>query len=143
MKQATVRFYFDADVLGAGKVVAGLRSDSTYPGDPGAIIHKRSRPACAISSTEVDDVDWIPRVAAGDMIAISRDAKISRRLAEVDAVVRHRARLVVLSSAGAGTVWGQLEVLMCQWRRVEKLLCLPGPFIYRASRTQLRSMPLP
>jgi hypothetical protein len=32
-RPATVRFYFDADVLGVAKVVAALRSDVTYPGD--------------------------------------------------------------------------------------------------------------
>jgi hypothetical protein len=30
-----VRFYFDADVLGLAKVMVQLRSDVTYPGDPG------------------------------------------------------------------------------------------------------------
>jgi hypothetical protein len=30
-----VRFYFDADVLGLAKVMVMLRSDMTYPGDPG------------------------------------------------------------------------------------------------------------
>lgn len=142
MRQATVRYYFDADVLGLGKVVASLRPDSTYPGDPGDVVHRRQRPACVISSSDVDDVDWIPRVAADGMIAISRDAQISRRIAEVEAVVEHRARLVVLTSTDARTVWGQLEVLMCQWRRVEQLVDLPGPFIYRASRRQLTPLSL-
>ena len=45
-RAATVRFYFDADVLGVAKVVAALRYDATYPGDPGATINKRIRPAC-------------------------------------------------------------------------------------------------
>lgn len=143
MKPATVRYYFDADILGLGKVVAGLRPDATYPGDPGDIIHKSQRPPCAVVSTDVDDVDWIPYVADKGMIAISRDAKISRRVAEVDTVVQHGARLVVLSSADARTVWEQLEVLMCQWRRIEQLVGLTGPFIYRASRTQLSPVRLP
>ena len=142
MRPAAVRFYFDADVLGLGKVVAGLRHDATYPGDPGDVIHKTERPPCAITSTDVDDIVWIPHVAAEGMIAISRDAQISRRIAELEAVVQHRARLVVLSSADAGTVWGQLEVLMGQWRRIQQLVGLPGPFIYRASRTQLTPMSL-
>jgi hypothetical protein len=42
-KPADVRFYFDADVLGVAKVLAQLRPDITYPGDPGAIIHRRQR----------------------------------------------------------------------------------------------------
>jgi hypothetical protein len=36
-KPATVRFYFDADVLGLAKTVA-LRSDVTYPGDTGGLL---------------------------------------------------------------------------------------------------------
>ena len=31
----TVRFYIDADLLGVAKILAGVRSDVTYPGDPG------------------------------------------------------------------------------------------------------------
>jgi hypothetical protein len=37
-KPATVRFYFDADILGLAKVVAPLRYDATYPGDPGGVV---------------------------------------------------------------------------------------------------------
>ena len=97
---------------------------------------------CAITSSDIDDVDWIPRVAADGMVAISRDAQIARRIAEVEAVVESGARLVVLSSADAGTVWAQLEVLMRQWRGIERLVNIPGPYIYRATRTRLRPIPL-
>ena len=41
VKPAQVDFYVDADVLGLARVLARLRSDVTYPGDPGAEIHKR------------------------------------------------------------------------------------------------------
>lgn len=34
MKPADVRFYFDADILGLAKLIAGLRSDVTYPAIP-------------------------------------------------------------------------------------------------------------
>jgi len=36
----------------------------TYPGDPGAVIHKRQRAPCPITSPDVLDTDWIPQVAA-------------------------------------------------------------------------------
>jgi hypothetical protein len=39
-RAAQVRIYVDADILGLGKVLASLRSDVTYPGDPGVIIHR-------------------------------------------------------------------------------------------------------
>jgi hypothetical protein len=43
LKAADVRFYVDADLRGLGIVLAGLRNDVTYPGDPGAVIYKRRR----------------------------------------------------------------------------------------------------
>ncbi len=45
-KPATVRFYFDADVLGLAKTVAQLRSDVMYPGDPGRHRAQRRTPTC-------------------------------------------------------------------------------------------------
>lgn len=65
----------------------------------------------------------------------TRDAKIQRRVAEVQAVLEHGASMVALTSKDATTRWIQLEVFMTQWRRIEQLHRLPGPFIYRASRT--------
>ena len=61
-RPATVRFYFDADVLGLAKVIVSLRSDVTYPGDPGGVVHRRWRPPCSITSPATSDEDWIPRL---------------------------------------------------------------------------------
>lgn len=137
MKPAVVRYYFDADILGLGKVVARLRSDSTYPGDVGDVIHKRVRPPCLVTSPDTADEVWIPRVAEAGYLIVTRDSRIGRRIAERRAVVDHGARMVALAARDANTVWTQLEVVMSQWRRIEKLVELPGPFIYRASRTAL------
>jgi hypothetical protein len=41
LRAAQVRIYVDADILGLGRILAGLRNDVTYPGDPGAVIRKR------------------------------------------------------------------------------------------------------
>ena len=64
LRAAQVRIYVDADLLGLGKILASLRNDVTYPGDPGAFLHKRQRAACPITSPDVLDTDWIPQVAA-------------------------------------------------------------------------------
>jgi hypothetical protein len=142
VKPAEVRFYFDADVLGLGKLISGLRPDSTYPGDPGAVIHKRQRPPCCVTSPATPDPVWISQVTAEGLLIITRDAKIQRRVAEVQAVVDHGATVVALASKDARTLWDQLEVLMAQWRAIEELHGLPGPFIYRASRTALTKVEL-
>ena len=123
--------------------MCSLRSDCTFPGDPGATIHKRQRPACSISSTAVDDTDWIPVITAEGLLIVTRDSKIQRRHAELHAVSEHNARMVALVSEEAKTVWNQLEVLMTQWRRIEALTEESGPFIYRASRSRLAAVPLP
>ena len=50
LRAAQVRFYVDADILGLGKILGNLRNDITFPGDPGAVIHKRQRAPCPIAS---------------------------------------------------------------------------------------------
>ena len=82
-RAATVRFYFDADVLGLAKVIAALRPDATYPGDPGAVIHKRLRPPCRIEKPATPDHVWIPVVAQEGWVIITRDSRIQHHRAEV------------------------------------------------------------
>jgi hypothetical protein len=134
-RPAEVRFYFDADVLGLAKVIARLRFDATYPGDPGATIHRHERPACPIADSAVADRVWIPEVAQRGWLIITRDRRIQDHRAEIAAVNDHEAKMVVLSSLDATTTWMQLEILMASWRRIEPLHRLPDPFIFRATRT--------
>ena len=140
MKPAQVRFYFDADILGLGKLISRLRYDCTFPTDPGAVIRKRERGPCSITRTDTPDDEWIPRVARDGLLIITRDARIQRRVSERKAVRDSAARLVVLSGDDAKTVWGQLEVLMTQWRRIEALCEVTGPFIKRVTRTRVSTV---
>ena len=50
--------------------------------------------------------------------------------------------MVALNQRDAQTKWGQLEVFMTQWRRIEALAAERGPFIWRVSRTTMTSIPL-
>jgi hypothetical protein len=110
-------------LLGLAKVLAPLRPDLTYPGDPGAVIHKRTRPACQITSPSVKE-------------------RISTNIAERRSVLEHGARMVALWGQHAGNKWVQLELVMRHWRRIEKLTEEPGPFIYRATYGGLRPVRL-
>ncbi len=76
IKPARVRFYVDADLLGLAHILADLRPDVTYPGDPGKVIHKRQRPACPVSTPAVKDRIWIPEVARRGWLIITRDRHI-------------------------------------------------------------------
>lgn len=139
-KLATVRFYIDADVLGLAKVLVTLRPDVTYPGDPGGVVHRRERPACMITDRGTPDRVWIPEVARLGWLIVTRDRRIAERAAEIAAVHTNDARMIALSSAEAQTTWAQLEIVMSQWRAIERLIDEPGPFIYSATRTTLRRM---
>lgn len=130
-----VRYYVDADTLGLAKIMVALRWDVTFPGDRGGTVKRHSRPSCPITSVDIDDDEWIPVVAANDWAIITRDANISRRPAEIAAVQQAGAKMFAISSSEKLDVWRQLEVLMCNWRRVERLREDPGPFILRLTRT--------
>lgn len=141
-KPATVRFYFDADLLGLAHVVAVLRSDATYPGDPGAVIKRRERSACPIADPATKDDVWIPQVASLGWLIITRDSRIQQHRAEITAVRQSGARMVVLAGVEARGTWQQLEVLMRQWRAIEASLGRPGPFIYSATRSSYKAVNL-
>jgi hypothetical protein len=142
VKPAVVRFYFDADVLGLARVIDRLRPDITFPGDPGGLVHKRLRAPCPITTTATLDEAWIPQVAARQWLIVTRDSRIREHRAELESVRAHGAKMVVLAGREAGARWDQLEILMCQWRRIEALVGLPGPFIHRATRTALTAIEL-
>jgi hypothetical protein len=141
-RAARARFYVDADIIGFGKLIAGLRNDITYPGGPGAEIHKRKRPSCPVTSTDILDVDWIPEVASQGWLIVTRDNKIIENRLEIAAVRENRAKMVALNRADAATKWGQLEVFMTRWRDIDALVDRSGPFIWRASRTRMTPIPL-
>lgn len=134
-RPAVVRYYVDADILGVGKELVRMRSDVTYPGDPGGTVYKRTRPPCPVERPDTLDPDWIPVTAAHQWLIITRDRHIQQRQAERDAVRNHGARMVALAGDDAKNTFAQLEVLMCNWRFVEGLLDQPGPFIYTITRT--------
>lgn len=142
VKPAEVSFYLDADVLGLAHVLARLRSDVTYPGDPGALVHKRGRPPCPITAPAARDTEWIPVVALNRWLIITRDRHIQENRREIIAVRENGARMVALSGPDARGTFEQLEIVMIQWRAIIRLLAAPGPFIYTATRTSLKAVSL-
>jgi hypothetical protein len=130
-----VQYYVDADTLGLAHILVSLRSDVTYPGDPGGSVRGVSRPPCLVTDTATDDVVWIPATAAAGWLVITRDKRIASRPHELAVVRAHGARMFAITSSETLTNWHQLEVVMCQWRRIEALITVPGPFIYSMTRT--------
>ncbi len=102
-RAATVRFYFDEDVLGIAKVIANLRNDVTYPGDLGGEVKRCQRPACPIIPGSKDP-EWIPRVARAGWVIVTRDSAIQRHRALIGAVRQAGARMVALSAKRPRTI---------------------------------------
>jgi PIN like domain len=142
VKPAQVSYYLDADILGLARVLAGLRPDVTFPGDRGHVINKRQRPPCPITDVATKDSVWIPQVTQRGWLIITRDRHVKDHRREIGAVVEYGSRMVVLSGQEARTTWEQLEIVMGQWRRIERCRDESGPFIYLATRTQLRQVEL-
>lgn len=143
-KPARVLYYVDADVLGLAKILAEIRGDVTYPGDPGGRVKGgRVRAACSITDPATDDQVWIPETARKGWLIITRDKAIQDNRAEIEAVRDSGARMIALAGREAVNRFEQLEVLMCNWRRVQAKLGEEGPFIYNATRTgALKPVPL-
>ncbi|GAA4924310.1 hypothetical protein [Actinoplanes utahensis] len=142
VKPAEVSFYLDADLLGLAHVLAALRPDVTFPGDPGIVIHKRERPPCPVLTPAAKDTEWIPVAAQNRWLIITRDRRIQEHRGEIIAVRESGARMVALSGPDARGTFEQLEIVMIQWRAITQLLTKPGPFIYTATRTSLRAVSL-
>lgn len=68
-------------------------------------------------------------------LIITGDSMISQNRNEITAARENKAKMAALNQRDAQTKWGQLEVFMTQWRRIDALTAEPGPFIWRFSRT--------
>jgi uncharacterized protein with PIN domain len=135
-KPAHVRFYVDADLLGLAKILVTIRRDMTYPSDPGGLVKGgRWRAPCTVREVGTDDEIWIPETARQNWLIITRDSKIQEHRAEIRAVRVSGARMIALAGSDARNTFDQLEVLMCNWRVIERKLDEEGQFIYSATRT--------
>jgi len=116
-----IRFYVDADLKGIGKILVLVRPDVTFPGDRGGQgPDGQLRAPCAIQQGDKDP-DWIPLVARAGWVIITRDRHLKHRPAELSAIVSNGARVVRLDPRHALNRWGQLEIVVGQWRRIEAL----------------------
>lgn len=81
-------------------------------------------------------------VAAQGWVIITRDRHLQHRPAERQAIIGQKARFVRLDGRHELSKWDQLEIVICQWRRIEEELRQPGPWLFVASRTGLQRQAL-
>jgi hypothetical protein len=138
-----LRWYIDADTLGLAKLLTQVRRDVTYPGDNGKRPQLRADVGpCVVQESSAPDDVWIPVVARADLAIITPDRRIQDRLSEKDAVVAYNARMFAITSQEQLDNWELLEVVVSQWRAMERAADEPGPYIYSVTRTSLSKIAL-
>lgn len=143
-KAPTPLWYVDADTLGLAHVLVRGRRDVTFCGDDGKR-HKKSWDIdpCVVQSTDTPDEVWIPAVTKQGLAIITRDRNIANRTSEKDQVLAVSARMFAITiSTESLDVWGLVEVVATQWRKMEEAAAEPGPYIYAVTRTGLNKIPL-
>jgi len=140
-KAAKTAYYVDADLLGLAKFLVQIRSDVTFPGDPGGLNRDhRLRPPCVITTPATPDQKWIPVVAEHGWIVITKDSAIGRSPRLRELVIECGARLIAIAARGKMRTWDHLVVVTSVWSKIEALAEVPGPWMYRATRSGLARM---
>jgi hypothetical protein len=89
----------------------------------------------------MDDDEWIPIAASNGWIVITRDGAMLRRPVETTAIRSAAARHIALDPEKRQlNLWQELEIVVTQWRAIERLLEEPGPWVRFATRSGLRKV---
>jgi hypothetical protein len=133
----------DADTLGLAHVLIRARNDVTFCGDDGVRSKgMRQLPPSEIQKTDTPDEIWIPAVTKAGMAIVTRDKSIAKRTYEKAVVAACGARMFAITSEGALDSWGLLEVVVTQWRAMERAAAEKGPYVYSLTRTALGKIDL-
>ena len=81
---------------------------------------------CPIVDPSVLDRDWIPIVAQAGLTVITRDRRITSRPSELEAVKMHGLKLVVVTTKENLRLWGLLEIVVGNWRAIERFMKRPA-----------------
>ena len=108
-----VRFIVDENTLALGRAIARLRNDVAVIGEP---------PVDDLLRRGMDDVDWIPLVAARKWVVITIDHHLRTRPHEATLAAQHGLMCVNLRGAGNLNRWDQLVRLTRNWDAVEKFV---------------------
>jgi len=120
------RFFFDASLLGVARIMAQSHDRITYPG------HSKWP-----FGQDEDDETWLQLVGDRGWCAIFRDKRIRYRTTERAALVRHRARAVVVATSRNLTIKDNVALLERHWSDVERTL-VDAPALYHLTSAGLR-----
>ncbi len=130
-----LRFYFDESALGIGKTVCMARKDTVHVGHP--LI-----PECPLGSL---DPDWIPAVAARNLIVIGRDRHIRTRPEEYRQLRDAGLRVFRIGGKRDQPTWEWLKRLIRYWDSMEDIVANRGvgPWFYVINSNGIVERPVP
>jgi hypothetical protein len=108
-----VQFFVDENTLALGRVIAQLRDDVAVIGEP---------PIDHLLRRGMDDVEWIPIVAARGWVVITIDHHLRTRPHEAMLAAQYGLKCVNLRGAGNLRRWDQLVRLIRHWSAVETFM---------------------
>jgi hypothetical protein len=89
----------------------------------------------------MDDDEWIPIAASHGWVVITRDGAMLRRPVEAAAIRSAKARHVALDPENRQlNLWEEVEIVVTQWRQIERASEETGPWVYFATRSRLRKV---
>lgn len=122
------RFFIDRS-LGRVAVPAALRDDGW---DVVTLAEHYGMPR----DEEVADTEWIADAASRDWPILMKDKRIRHRSAEIEAVVRHKAKCFVITR-GDLTSADMTRRLITNKQAIFRTARLPGPYIYSVQQDRL------
>lgn len=127
-----LRFYVDESALGLGKALEAARKDTVHAGH-------RLIPECPVG---VLDPEWIPRVAARDLIVIARDRRIRTKPQEIARLREARLRVFWIAGKRDMQTWGWLTRLTRHWEAMERVISEhgDGPWFYAVNDGGLKEI---
>ena len=117
-----LRFYVDESALGIGKTLAAARRDTVHVGHP--LI-----PECPLGAA---DIEWMPIVAARQLVVIGRDKRIRSRPQELLYLKEAGLRVFEIGGKRDLSTWDWLTRLVRHWDTIEEIVRSrgPGPWLY-------------
>jgi hypothetical protein len=117
-----LQFYVDESALGIGKTLAAARRDTVHAGHP--LIAE-----CPLGTP---DTDWMPIVAARNLVVIGRDKRIRSRPQELQYLKAAGLRVLRIGGKRDLSTWDWLTRLVRHWDHIEEIVRTrgKGPWFY-------------
>ncbi|GLW09916.1 hypothetical protein Misp01_50450 [Microtetraspora sp. NBRC 13810] len=127
-----LRFFVDETSLGIGKPLVLLRRDVIHTGHP-------LLPEVPIGTL---DPDWMPIIAAKELVVITRDKCIRTKHAKAMLLAEHGLRIFWLAGKKDLSNWDTMRLLVRRWDEMEREIKErgDGPWFMAVSDAGIREM---